>query len=200
MNKDTNLNTSKNTKEKPPVIKIVIIVSLILAVGAFLFFGLLREKGEIQSPLIGKAVPEFSYPSLFDQTINVSSSDFDNQVYLLNVWASWCTTCFIEHPVLVEISKNYDVTLIGINYKDTEQDAKVYLEKYDDPFDRIIYDPQGTLGLDLGVYATPESFLVDKQGIIRFKHIGNITPTLWTEKLAPLVSELESESANLQIK
>ncbi len=143
----------------------------------FLYIGLSLDTKKLPSPLIGKSFPNLIVKDLSGK--NISSADMlGNQLSLVNVWASWCVTCLAEHPDLLTIAKEYDVKMIGINYKDRLTDAKTFLKHYGNPYDGIIFDDQGKLGLELGVYATPETFIVNENGIIVAKFIGAISPKL----------------------
>ena len=114
---------------------------------------------------------------------------FSEKISLVNVWASWCVTCRQEHQMMMKIANNKDLQLIGINYKDTRADGERYLEMMGNPFDVIVFDPSGKIGLDLGVYATPETFLVDQKGVILYKHIGAIDSRVWEEGFTPYLKE-----------
>jgi cytochrome c biogenesis protein CcmG/thiol:disulfide interchange protein DsbE len=114
---------------------------------------------------------------------------FSDNISLVNVWASWCVTCRQEHQMMMKIAKNNNLQLIGINYKDTRADGERYLEVMGNPFDVIVFDPSGKIGLDLGVYATPETFLVNQQGVILFKHIGAIDSKIWEEDFVPYIKK-----------
>ena len=116
----------------------------------------------------------------------------DNKVALINVWASWCVTCRKEHQVIMNIAKNNNLKLIGINYKDTKIDGEEYLKVMGNPFDEIVFDPKGEIGMELGVYATPETFLISREGLIIHKHIGEITKEIWNENFLPLIDVTES--------
>ncbi len=115
-----------------------------------------------------------------------------NQLTLVNVWASWCVTCRKEHQMIMDIAQNNNLKLIGINYKDTKNDGQDYLNIMGNPFDEVIFDPQGKIGMELGVYATPETFLISKEGIIIYKHIGEITKEIWNEIIESHLNIAES--------
>ena len=116
----------------------------------------------------------------------------DYKLALVNVWASWCVTCRKEHQVIMNIAKNTNLKLIGINYKDTKSDGEEYLKVMGNPFDEIVFDPNGEIGMELGVYATPETFLISREGLIIHKHIGEITKEIWNENFLPLINVTES--------
>ena len=158
--------------------------------GLLLAYGLRLDPRRIPSPLIGKPVPEFDLPTVADPARKVSRDSLLGRVYLLNVWASWCVACREEHPFLVELNGRKAVPIIGLNYKDKRQDALQWLSGMGDPYETSISDADGRVGINLGVYGVPETFVVDKQGIIRYKQIGPLTPDAWQQKIAPLIKEL----------
>lgn len=159
----------------------------------FLAIGLTRDPHEIPSPLIGKPAPEFSAPQLDTPALLVTKKDLLGKVWLLNTWASWCVACREEHPILVEFAKTADKTfpIVGLDYKDKDQDGQKWLARYGNPYDVAIADRDGRIGIDFGVYGVPESFLIDKAGIIRYKQIGPFTQADIQNKLMPLVRELQ---------
>lgn len=156
----------------------------------FLAIGLTHDPREVPSPLIGKPAPAFTLPQLHDASKSFSVADMKGQVWLLNVWASWCVSCREEHPVLVEFAKTHAVPVIGLDYKDQVADAKQWLEKLGNPYTQIAVDSDGRVGIDYGVYGVPETYVIDRQGIIRMKHTGPITPASLAQKILPLVKEL----------
>lgn len=169
---------------------IPLIIFIVIAV--FLFLSLNSNKGELPSPLLGKMFPSIEGKDFYtDETIKVADL-LDNKMTLVNVWASWCTTCRKEHQMIMNIAKNTDLQLIGINYKDTRVNGAQYLEIMGNPFDEILFDPDGKIGMDLGVYATPETFLVDKKGMILYKHIGEIDQNVWDKNIAVHLNPIES--------
>ena len=161
---------------------IPLIVFVVIAV--FLFLSLNSNPSKLPSPLLGKMFPSIQGKDFYtDETIEVSDL-FASNMTLVNVWASWCTTCRKEHQMIMNIAKNTDLQLIGIDYKDTREEATKYLAALGNPFDEIIFDPSGSIGMDLGVYATPETFLVNEKGVILYKHIGEINQKVWDENFA----------------
>ena len=167
-----------------------------LALVALLVFGIhwntLHETNEVPSPLIGKPAPEFTLPLLYDSTKSVSRKDLLGQPYLLNVFGSWCVTCQEEHPILTRDIKPLGIKVIGLNWKDQPDDAKRWLGQFGNPYDVVIADEDGHTGIDFGVYMAPESFLVDAQGVIRYKRIGMFTPDLIDSELKPQLAKLGS--------
>jgi cytochrome c biogenesis protein CcmG/thiol:disulfide interchange protein DsbE len=166
-------------------------LAIFLGVALFLYRGLFLDPSELPSALIGKPFPAFSLPAVEgDQTI--SQADLKGQPALVNVWATWCVACRVEHPVLNKLAQ-LGVTIHGVNYKDDNAAAQKWLVEFHDPYQLNINDARGSLGLDLGVYGAPETFLVDKAGIIRHKFVGVIDERVWREQLAPLYQELVDE-------
>lgn len=159
----------------------------------FLYIGLGRNPNEVPSPLIDKPAPAFTLPLLHDANQQFSMQNMKGQVWLLNVWASWCGACKDEHPVLMELSRQNIVPLYGLDYKDKREDAEATLRKAGDPYTLTIYDADGRVGFDYGVYGVPETYVIDKQGVIRDKIIGVVTPQNLRERILPLVAELQKK-------
>ncbi len=157
----------------------------------FLAIGLTRDPHEIPSPLIGKPAPIFSAPLLETPAQQLSSKDMLGKVWLLNTWASWCVACRDEHPILVEFAKSKMLTIVGLDYKDKDRDGQQWLARFGNPYDMAVADRDGRIGIDFGVYGVPESFLIDKMGVIRYKQIGPITPEALRDKIIPLIKELQ---------
>jgi cytochrome c biogenesis protein CcmG/thiol:disulfide interchange protein DsbE len=156
----------------------------------FLAVGLRLKPREVPSPFIGKPAPAFNISQLHQADSNFSPSDMRGQVWLLNVWASWCVSCRQEHPVLLELARHNIAPIIGLDYKDGREPAKAWLSEHGDPYRLSIWDRDGKIGIDYGVYGVPETFVIDKAGIVRMKHIGPLTQTVVSEKIIPLVKEL----------
>lgn len=171
------------------VLPLVIFVIVI----AFLWMGLHRNPREIPSPLLNKPVPAFKAQNLMSSGW-LTQDDLKNQVILLNVFATWCPSCKQEHSVLMSIRQEMDhsIKIVGINYKDDRQLALMWLKQYGNPYDFIIEDPQGNLAINFGVYGTPETFIIDKQGIIRYKFIGAIGVSEWQNILLPIIKKWEA--------
>ncbi|MCT9000285.1 DsbE family thiol:disulfide interchange protein [Chelativorans intermedius] len=160
------------------------------ALAIVLGWGLSRNAQVIPSALIGKEVPEFSLPPVQGRSLGLSSADLRGEVSLVNVFASWCTACREEHPVFMEIKRSGAVPIHGINYKDRPQDAKRWLNTMGDPYTRTGGDRDGRVSIDWGVYGVPETFVVDAEGKIAYKHVGAVTPSVYRERIAPLIAEL----------
>lgn len=163
------------------------------ALVVLLVIGLGKDPRKVPSPLIGKAVPEFSLPELTDAGRSLVDDDLRGQISLVNVWASWCSSCRQEHQALMVLSEDPDFQIVGLNWKDDAKDALAVLRVTGNPYDRIGYDPDNDVGIDWGVYGAPETFVVDQQGVIRYKHIGPIDRRVWDETLQPLVAQLKAE-------
>ena len=156
-----------------------------LVIGTFLFLSLNSNPDKLPSPLVGKIFPEIEGADFYTNEAVKLNELLDGQLSLINVWASWCVTCRKEHQMIMNIAKNNDLKLIGINYKDTRNEGENYLKVMGNPFDEIIFDPKGQVGMELGVYATPETFLINREGLIIHKHIGEITEKDWIENFLP---------------
>lgn len=167
-------------------------LAIFLLVAVFLYRGLFLDPTELPSALIGKPLPSFSLPSVEDPQRLISAENLKGKPALVNVWATWCVACKVEHPVLNKLAQQ-GVNIYGVNYKDDNAAAQKWLRDFHDPYQLNIRDEQGSLGLDLGVYGAPETFVVDKQGIIRHKYVGVIDERVWREQLAALYQELVDE-------
>ena len=165
-------------------------LGIFVVIAVFLGIGLGLNPREVPSPLIDKPAPAFSLPQLHKPEQAFSLADMKGKVWLLNVWASWCVACREEHPVLVEFSRTGTVPIVGLNYKDERSDGLRWLGQFGDPYRLSVYDHDGRVGIDYGVYGVPETFLIDKNGVIRYKRIGVVTPEILRDKILPLVKEL----------
>jgi len=163
-----------------------------IVVGVFLFLSLNSDPNKLPSPLVGKKFPIIEGTDFYSNETVKLNDLMDNNLALVNVWASWCVTCRKEHQVIMNIAENINLKLIGINYKDTKSDGEEYLKVMGNPFDEIVFDPNGEIGMELGVYATPETFLISREGLIIHKHIGEITKEIWNENFLPLINVTES--------
>lgn len=164
-------------------------VILFVLLGILLASGLriADHKTEIPSPLIGKPLPPFELPVLGEPDNVLSNEDLIGTPFLLNVWASWCPTCRVEHPFIEELAESGQLRVVGFNYKDELQDAQAWLRRFGDPYEVTIQDYSGRYAIDLGVYAAPESFLVDASGTIIFKQIGAVTPDVIENEILPRI-------------
>jgi cytochrome c biogenesis protein CcmG/thiol:disulfide interchange protein DsbE len=166
-------------------------LGVFLVLVGFLFVGLRLNPREVPSPLIGKAVPAFTLPQLHEPAQGFSPQSMRGQVWLLNVWASWCVSCRDEHPLLVEFARNHPIAIVGLNYKDRPDAAQAWLAQLGNPYTLSVSDVEGRVGIDFGVYGVPETFVIDKQGIIRHKQIGPVTAEGLQDKILPLIRELD---------
>ncbi len=169
------------------------LVVFIVMVG-FLAIGLTLDPREVPSPFIGKPAPAFTLPQVADANKTLSPADFKGQVALVNVWASWCVSCRQEHPVLLELARRKLVPIYGLNYKDERQDALGWLDQFGDPYTASAFDADGRVGINWGVYGVPETFVIDRQGIIRHKHTGPVTPEALETTLLPLIRQLQGSA------
>lgn len=165
-------------------------LGIFLALIALLFYGLQLDPRKVPSPLIGKPVPDFALPSLKDPGQTLTSDILKGKVSLVNVWASWCPSCRQEHAELMRIARENDVQVIGFNWKDERADALKMLQQFGDPYVVSLYDPENRAGIDWGVYGAPETFVVDREGIIRHKRIGPIDRAVWESEIRPVIEQL----------
>ncbi|MFK5892736.1 MAG: DsbE family thiol:disulfide interchange protein [Pseudomonadota bacterium] len=171
--------------------KYIPILLFALLVG-LLGFGLTNDPKMVPSPFIGKPAPEFVTGRLYVNE-QISNQTLKGKVWLLNVFASWCVSCRSEHKIITELAKSSSVPIVGLNYKDEEADAKKWLKYYGNPYHSIAVDLDGKIGIEFGVYGVPETFVIDKKGIIRYKQIGPVTAEALSETIIPLLSQLEKE-------
>ena len=149
-----------------------------------------RDAREIPSPLLNKPAPTFSLPVLRTPEQTWSPQSMQGQVWLLNVWASWCVPCLAEHPLITQVAREGKIPVVGLNYKDETSNALAWLTKHGDPYAVVISDRAGRAAFDYGVYGVPETFLIDAQGVIRYKHVGPLTPEVLRDRLGPLMKSL----------
>lgn len=166
---------------------------IFLALAVLLGVGLTLNPREIPSPLLNRPVPQFELAPVKGRTLGLKTADLRGEVSIVNVFASWCVACREEHPLWMELSAKKIVPIHGLNYKDQPNDAERWLNELGDPFIRTGADIDGRVGIDWGVYGVPETFVVDKQGVIRHKVIGAITPKIVEERLLPVVRQLQAE-------
>lgn len=176
----------------PAFVRYLTPLVLFLALAGLLYKGLNLNPREVPSPLIDKPAPEFSLPSLEDPATTVSLNDLKGQVSLFNVWATWCGACRAEHGALMQLAEA-GVKIYGLDYKDDREDAKRWLLRYGNPYVANAFDEAGRVAIDWGVYGAPETFIVDRNGIIRYKHIGPITTETINTRIMPLINQLKEE-------
>ena len=169
------------------------VLGLFAALVALLAAGLSLNPREVPSPLIGKPAPAFELPLLHQPDKTFASKGQAGKVWLLNVWASWCVGCREEHALLVDFARSGAAPLVGLNYKDKREDGLAWLKRYGDPYGFSFYDIEGKVGIDYGVYGVPETYVIDKRGIIRYKRIGAVTPEILEKNIVPLVKALQRE-------
>jgi len=163
-----------------------------IALAVVLAIGLDRDPREVPSPLIDKPAPAFRLTRLEDPGTTIALADLRGQVWMLNVWASWCVACREEHPLLVEFSKKNRLPIYGLDYKDQRDDGMAWLTRMGNPYQASLFDGEGRVGIDFGVYGVPETFIIDKTGTIRMKHIGPLTPDVIAKEIEPLVRKLNA--------
>ncbi|HYC35604.1 MAG TPA: DsbE family thiol:disulfide interchange protein [Usitatibacter sp.] len=172
------------------VARYLVPLALFVALVAFFAVGLTRDPREVPSPFIGKPAPAFTLAQLHEAQRAFTPADMKGKVWLLNVWASWCVSCRVEHPLLVQLARSGVVPIVGLNYKDKREDGVAWLAKFGDPYVLSVHDLEGRVGIDYGVYGVPETFVIDKQGVIRYKQIGPVTAEALEKKIMPLLREL----------
>jgi cytochrome c biogenesis protein CcmG/thiol:disulfide interchange protein DsbE len=173
------------------VIPLVVFGALVV----FLAIGLTRDPREVPSPFIGKSAPAFSLATLADPARVLTPADLRGKVWLLNVWASWCVACRQEHPLLVEFSRSNRVPIIGLDYKDKRDDAVAWLARFGNPYAASIVDADGRTGIEYGVYGVPETFLIDREGVIRYKRIGPLTAEALRDEVLPLIRRYDAPTS-----
>jgi len=164
---------------------------IFVVVGVFLAVGLKLDPREVPSPLIDKPAPQFELPRLLQMDGVVGTADLRGEVWLLNVWASWCSACRVEHPLFNDLAGRKIVRMVGLNYKDAPADARRWLREFGNPYDVIAVDREGAAGIDWGVYGVPETFVIDREGVIRYKHIGPVDDKVLSDVIVPLIGELK---------
>jgi cytochrome c biogenesis protein CcmG, thiol:disulfide interchange protein DsbE len=163
---------------------------LFVVLVGFLLVGLRRDPHEVPSPLINKSAPDFQLPQLQQASATFSAKEMRGKVWLLNFWGTWCVACREEHPLLVQYAKTGAVPIYGVDYKDERAAALQWLDEFGNPYTLTAFDVDGRASIDYGVYGAPESYLIDRDGVIRFKQIGPITEDVWQNKILPLANEL----------
>lgn len=175
--------------------------SLLIPLGAFVtLVGILALGFSLEDPhylpseLIDRPFPEFAARELHEPERTVTKEDLEGEVSLVNVWATWCANCVIEHPELMRISEEENLPVVGINYNDEDAKAQAWLERYDNPYEFNIVDDEGRLGIDLGVYGAPETFIVDEHGVIQYRHVGVVTEEIFNRTFRPIIEQLENNA------
>jgi cytochrome c biogenesis protein CcmG/thiol:disulfide interchange protein DsbE len=171
-------------------IAVFVLLGILLAVG----LKIADHKTELPSPLIGKPMPAFTLPLLGQEDKIVNSQDLIGEPFLVNFWASWCVTCRVEHPVIEELAKTGAIRIVGLNFRDETADAQAWLQRFGNPYSMIIQDYSGRTSIDFGVYAAPETFLVDENGIIVFKQLGALTPDVIEQEILPRIAQTGSSA------
>jgi cytochrome c biogenesis protein CcmG, thiol:disulfide interchange protein DsbE len=165
---------------------IALFIALLVLLGA----GLRLKPGELPSPLIGKPAPAFALAQLHRPAEKISTADLAGRAWMLNVWASWCGACREEHPVLMEFAKSGTLPVYGLDYKDAQADGLGWLGQHGNPYVVSAFDANGRVGMDYGVYGVPETFIIDRHGVVRLKHVGPLTREVIARRILPLIKEL----------
>jgi len=166
--------------------------ALLLLLGAGVWLSRKADRDALPSPLIGKPAPAFSLPVLHEPGRMLTLDQLKGEPFVLNVWGSWCVSCRVEHPVLMDFAKTNEIPVVGLNYKDGRDAGIKWLRDFGNPYLMSAWDNDGRVGIDYGVYGVPETFIIDKRGIIRMKHIGPVTPDALSTKILPLIKELKN--------
>ncbi len=191
MNDASNTVVDRGATEPKSALRFALPLVVFIVLAGFLFVGLGLNPREIKSPFIDKPAPSFQLPQLARAEQSFSPSQMRGEVWLLNVWASWCVACRVEHPLLVELAKKDVVPIVGLNYKDKRDAASGWLAQFGNPYKLSAVDSDGRVGIDYGVYGVPETYVIDKNGVIRYKQIGPVTVEALETKILPLVKELQ---------
>lgn len=174
---------------------IALIPLLVFVALVFVFKDALdKDPTKLETKLIDQKIPEFKLVSVHNPEVIISNQDLPKEIFLLNIWGTWCVSCYAEHPYLMKFAKEYPIKWVGMNYKDKSKDAISYLKKYGDPFVYSIADTTGQLGIDLGVYGAPETFIVDEKGVIRDRHVGVIDVRVWQDTILPKLKAIGWEA------
>ncbi len=173
-------------------IKFFIPLVVFIALAVALYIGLHKDPRLVPSPLVDKPAPAFNVAQVGDASKTISAVDLKGEVWLFNIWASWCASCRVEHPLLNEMAKQNIIKIVGLNYKDKREDAQAWLSRFGNPYMVSAHDLDGRIGIDYGVYGAPETFLIDKAGIIRWKHIGPLSPEVIERDLLPKIKALKA--------
>lgn len=171
--------------------RFILPLALFLVLALLLWRGLAQDPGRLPSALVGKPVPAFSLTTLQDPEKELSEQSLHGKIALLNVWASWCYACALEHPLLMKLAQSKRVAVYGLNYRDERAQAKNWLQQHGDPFALTFFDGAGRVAIEWGVYGTPETYLIDQKGIIRYRHVGLLDARTWEQTLLPLIEQLE---------
>lgn len=171
--------------------RFILPLALFVVLVGFLAAGLRLNPREVPSPLIGKPAPDFKLTQVHAEHATISPADLKGKVWLFNVWASWCVACKVEHPVLMDLKRMNLVPIVGLDYKDKRPDALKFLAQGGDPYELSVMDVDGRVGIDWGVYGVPETFVIDQNGIIRYKHIGPVTAESLRDTILPMISKLK---------
>lgn len=172
------------------MVRYLIPLAIFVVLAGFLYAGLGFNPSSVPSPLVDKPAPSFQLSQLHRPEQTVTRESNLGKVWLLNVWASWCVSCRQEHPLLMQLARTGEVPIVGLNYKDTRQEAIGWLEDFGDPYTVSAFDQDGRVGVDYGVYGVPETYVIDKQGVIRHKHTGPVTVEALQNEILPLVRKL----------
>lgn len=170
---------------------VVPLLVFVVIVGIFFAGFSLNDPHQLPSPLVGKTFPQFQAPSIFDDEVVVTTEDLVGSPTMVNVWATWCPTCLSEHESLMQIASTGKVRIVGVNYKDDRAKALRWLTEYGNPYEMVIEDADGRLGIELGVYGAPETFLLDANGAVIYKRVGDVNSRIWRDEILPRLDALQ---------
>jgi len=169
----------------------VLAISLFIAAFIWFYWLIGQDKTELPSQLIDSPVPTFKVVDLLDESIVHTQEEFKGKISLVNIWASWCPSCYVEHPYWKEYSNNEDIVLVGLNYRDKKQSALKFIREQGDYYDWTLFDENGRLGIEFGVYGAPETFLIDREGKIRYRHVGVVDRKVYNEVFLPMIDKIK---------
>lgn len=198
MNAETNITPYELTlgERRAARLRSLLPFAAFVALALILGWGLTRDPKNLPSTLIGKSAPQFALPPVKGRPLGLASADLRGEASLVNVFASWCVECRVEHPLLMQLQAMGDVPIHGLNYKDRPDDAEKWLNAYGDPYTRTGADVDGRVGIEWGVYGVPETFVVTRDGRIAYKHIGPLTPKDLESRILPLLRSLQEQSTS----
>jgi cytochrome c biogenesis protein CcmG, thiol:disulfide interchange protein DsbE len=178
-------------EQKSHLVRNIIVVLTFVAVVIAFYILVGQDKTKLPSQLIDREIPKFQVEDLLKPGQFRTEADFLGKITLLNVWASWCPSCYVEHPYWKEYAKNKDLTLVGLNYRDTKPKALKFLAEQGNFFAWNLFDENGRLGIDFGVYGAPETFIIDRAGKVRYRHVGVVTPEVYNNTILPLIEKIK---------
>ena len=175
------------------MLKYLIPLVVFFALVVLFILGLQNDPRLVPSPFIDKPLPDIHLPLLADPDISISSNDLKGEIFLLNIFATWCIPCRQEHPLLLDLANKNEIKIIGLNYKDDSLEALMWLDTLGNPYSIVLFDEDGSAGIDLGLYGVPETFVINQNAVVKYKHVGPLTEKVQTEIIIPLINELKTQ-------